>query len=126
MRIILADPNNKSRWALKTLLEEEPGMEVIGEADNAKQLKIELERACADLILIDRKLPGSDMRSLITGLHALKPKPTVVMMSTNQEDSRLLLSVGADAFVSKGEQPDWLLETLRQYAMRSTKLNNIN
>jgi hypothetical protein len=40
-------------------------------------------------------------------------------MSSNNEDSRFMLKAGADAFLSKGERPDWLLTVLRQYASRT-------
>jgi CheY-like chemotaxis protein len=42
-------------------------------------------------------------------------------MSSNSEDSRMALRAGADAFVSKEDQPEWLLITLRKYA-KQTKL----
>jgi DNA-binding NarL/FixJ family response regulator len=37
-------------------------------------------------------------------------------MSSDFETSRSVLKAGADAFVSKGDEPDWLLEKLHQYA----------
>jgi len=54
-------------------------------------------------------------RDLIASLHALEPRPIVIVMSSEIEYSRVLLKAGADAFVSKGE-PDWLLEKLHRYA----------
>lgn len=119
MRIILADPNQKTLWALKTLLDEESGMEVVGEAANAQQLQEVAEKSSPDLVLLDRRLPGTEIEPLIAGLHALEPRPNVVVMSSNTEDSRFMLKAGADAFLSKGERPDWLLTVLRQYARRT-------
>jgi len=118
MRIILADPNQKSLWALKTLLDEEPGMEVVGDAEHARQLQTIAETCSADLVLLDKKLPGAEIGALITDLHILVPRPVVVVMSSDTEDGRFMLKAGADAFLSKGERPDWLLTVLRQYAQR--------
>ena len=119
MRIILADPNQKTLWALKTLLDEEPEMEVVGEAAHAQQLLDVAEKSSPDLVLLERRLPGSEIEPLIAGLHALEPRPFVVVTSTDTNDSRLVLKAGADAFLSKGERPDWLLTVLRQYAERT-------
>ena len=119
MRIILADPIQKTLWALKTLLDEEPDMEVVGEAAHAQQLLDVAKKSSPDLVLLERRLPGSEIEPLIAGLHALEPRPFVVVMSTDTNDSRFVLKAGADAFLSKGERPDWLLTVLRQYAERT-------
>ena len=115
MRIILADHHTQACWALKTLLEEQPEFDLIGDADNA-QILLELARKhFPDVILVDSELPGIYIEDLISSLHALAPRPTVIAMSSEFEKSRMLLKAGADAFVSKGDQPDWLLEILRKY-----------
>jgi DNA-binding NarL/FixJ family response regulator len=122
MRIILADLHRHALWALKTTLHEEPDLEIVGEAMDSEGLLKLAERATVDLVLVDRKLPGDPIEELISRLQTLEPRPIIIVMSSNPEDSRLMLKAGADAFVSKGDQPDWLLETLRQYAKR---INNV-
>ena len=119
MHILLADHHPNALWALKTLLQEEPGLEVVGEAVDGENLINLSEMHHPDLILIDRDLPGSPIEDLIAMLHRTVPKPTVIVMSSNPEHGRLLLKAGADAFVSKGEQPDWLLDILRSYRKRA-------
>lgn len=119
MRIILADNHRQALWALKTMLQEEPELELVGEAVDTERLFMLAEKATPDLILVDRKLPGCHINDLLSNLHALEPRPIVIVMSSNVEDSRMMLKAGADAFVSKGDHPDWLLENLRQYAKRS-------
>jgi DNA-binding NarL/FixJ family response regulator len=76
------------------------------------------EEHTPDLVLIDKDLPGSPIEDLIDRLHALKPKPIVVVMSSESHFSRVILKAGADAFVSKGDEPDWLLEKLQKYALQ--------
>ena len=115
MRIILADNHEQPRWALKTLLDEQPEFELIGDVENAQSLLVLAEKELPDLVLVDNELLGVDIEDLITNLHGLEPKPTVVVMSSDFEDSRKLLKAGADAFVSKSDQADWLLEILYKY-----------
>jgi DNA-binding NarL/FixJ family response regulator len=121
MRIILADQHAQPLWALKTLLEEQPEFDLIGEVVDAQGLLTLAEEQPPDLILVDCELLGSPIKDLIARLHALKPTPVIIVMSSELERSRVVLKGGADAFVSKGAQPDWLLEKLHKYA-RQVKL----
>ena len=125
MHIILADPNQKALWALRTLLDEEPDIEVIGEATNAQRLQSLAENSSVDMVLMDRRLPGARIGAQIEALHALEPRPAVIVMSSDSEDGRYVLNAGADAFLSKGEGPDWMLRVLRHYAERMPDSNNL-
>ncbi len=122
MRIILADHHEKPRWALKALLEEQSGFLLVGEATNSQCLLVLAVQHPADLILIDDDLPDLYLEDLIARLHALEPKPIVIVMSSEFANSRKVLKAGADAFVSKADQPDWLLETLQKYENRVKKV----
>jgi DNA-binding NarL/FixJ family response regulator len=124
MRIILADHHTQACWALKTLLEEQPEFDLVGDADNANTLLELAKKHLPDVILVDCELPGIYIEDLISSLHTLSPRPTVIVMSSEFENSRKLLKAGADAFVSKGDQPDWLLEILRKYENHSRVVND--
>ena len=65
MRIILADHNRSTLWALRTLIDEESNMEVVGEATDTQELKAMAEQLSADLLLIDRRLPDCEVPSAI-------------------------------------------------------------
>jgi two-component system, NarL family, nitrate/nitrite response regulator NarL len=121
MRIILADHHTQPCWALKMLLEEQPEFEIIGEAVEGEALVVLAKTYLPDLVLVDSELPGLYIEDLIIRLHALEPPPIVVVMSSEFENSRKLLKAGADAFVSKGDEPAWLLETLQKFESRSKK-----
>jgi len=126
MRIILADHHAEPRRALSTLLEEQPEFVLIGEAVDAQGLLSLAETHAADLVLLDSKLPGISIDDLIAKLRAIEPRPAVVVMSSEFERSRALLKAGADAFVSKADEPDWLLEKLHQYAKQVSMKEDAN
>ncbi len=118
MRIILADHHRHTRSALKAMLQEQPEFNLLGVvADAPRLLELAVEHH-ADLFLVDRKLPGPPIEDLIERLHALDPRPIVIIMSSEFEYSSMVLKAGADAFVSKGDQPDWLLQTLLKFEQR--------
>jgi DNA-binding NarL/FixJ family response regulator len=115
MRILLGDHHPQALWALRTSLDEQAGFKVTGEAINAADLLTRARENPPDLALIDWELPGQPIEDLITELHDCEPKPIVVVMGSKSEYGRMLLKAGADAFVSKSDQPEWLLETLQKF-----------
>jgi two-component system, NarL family, nitrate/nitrite response regulator NarL len=116
VRIILADHHEQSRLALGTLLDEQPELDLIGEAMDAQGLLLLAEKRPPNLVLIDGELPDISIDELIARLHALVPRPIVIVMSSAVESSRKMLRAGADVFVSKVDEPEWLLERLQKYA----------
>lgn len=121
LRILLADHHTQALWGLKTLLQEEEDFALVGDASDEVSMLDLSEKHHPDLILMDRELPGRPIDEQITALHRLEPKPVVIVMSSDPDYGRLLLKAGADAFVSKGEQADWLLRVLHQYKKRGKK-----
>ena len=112
LRIIIP----KRDWAIQQLFDEEPEIDLVGLVADAQSLLTLAESQPADLILLDRELPGFPIEEMIARLHALEPSPIVVVMSKEFEYSIMPLKAGADAFMSKVGQPEWLLETLNKYA----------
>jgi DNA-binding NarL/FixJ family response regulator len=121
MRILLADHHPQALWALKLSLETMLEMDVIGEATDAETLCALVAGSPPDLALVDWELPGKPIEDLIKELHESQPRPIVVVMGSQPEYGRMVLRAGADAFVSKSDQPDWLLQILHKYARRTQK-----
>ena len=121
MKIMLADHHPQALWALKIILEEKINFEVTGEAVDAEGLLALAVQNPPDLALVDWELPGKSIEDLITLLHVCIPRPIVVVMGSRPEYGRMLLKAGADAFVSKGDQTDWLLETLQIFGRSCNK-----
>ena len=126
MRIFIADDQIKVRSALRLLLEQEPGLRVVGEAAETEGLLAQVEATQPDLILLDWELPnlvginsstGSGSR-LLAALRVHCPCLVVITLSGRLEAPQAARAAGADAFVSKGNPPERLLATLR--AIEST------
>jgi len=123
MRIIVADQHAKVRRALVTLIIELPEFSLVGEVSNTQDLITLAEKSTADLILLDQKLPGISITDLFTRLHDLEPRPYLIVMSSDPESSRMILLAGADSFVSKSDQPEWLIQNLKNYAQQFSKFD---
>jgi DNA-binding NarL/FixJ family response regulator len=111
MQVLLVDDQAKVRSALRLLLNHEPDIEVLGEAVDATGLLDWVKVACSDLVLLDWELPGFSP-DLLVALREICPALAVVAMSGKPEARRAALDAGADAFVSKGDPPERLLEAI--------------
>jgi len=100
------------------LLEHQPDIEVLGEAVDVTGLLDWLRAACPDLILLDWELPGGDWSDLVSEVRACCPGVQIIALSGRPEVRRAALVAGADAFVSKSDPPECLLEAIRNCAGR--------
>lgn len=114
MRILLADDQAKVRSALRLLLEQEPGLSVVGEAADAEALLSLTKETQPDLIILDWKLT-SRRAALMSAIRESCPGVVMLVLSGRPETHQDALAAGADAFVSKGDSPERLLTTLRSF-----------
>jgi DNA-binding NarL/FixJ family response regulator len=117
MRVLLADDQADLRSALRLLLEQEPGVELIGEVADVDALLSQVMSFHPDLVLLDWDLPELKVadagRRLLATLHVQQPFLQVIVLSGRPESNRSAIAAGADLFVSKTEPPDRLLAALR-------------
>jgi DNA-binding NarL/FixJ family response regulator len=125
VRIFLADDQAKVRSALRLLLEQEPGLCVVGEVAGAGELLAQIKATRPDLMLLDWELPGLTLansvgseKCLLLALHAHCPDLRVIALSGQLEARQAALAAGVDAFVSKGDPPERLLTTLRVMGLK--------
>jgi DNA-binding NarL/FixJ family response regulator len=124
MRILLADDQTVIRSALRLLLEEdENSWQDIHEVENFQQLLKDVELLHPDLVLLDWELQGiapanrlsagKPLPDIIGNLKALHPGIKILVLSGRIEAQAESSAAGADAFVSKGDPPERLMEQLR-------------
>jgi DNA-binding NarL/FixJ family response regulator len=114
MRIFIASADQKFRFALQMLLEDEPGMVVIGMTDRADGLPIQVGASHAEVLLIDWELAGQAALDLIDDVQRLEHQPKIIALSIDPHLKETALAAGAYYFISKDVPPDDLLPTLRR------------
>lgn len=120
MRVLLADDSPEVRSALRLLLEQLDGYEIVGEAADTPALLSDCEALRPDVVLLDWELPGAQVFAegeplrfgAVSALRALLPGVRVVALSVIPHVTGEALSAGADAFVCKSDPPSRLVETL--------------
>lgn len=112
MRILLADDQPQVRFALRVLLERQPGLTVVGEAADTDTLLSQAETARPDLVLLGWELPGPAAGGLLPTLRETRPGLLVIALSGRPEAHQAAISAGADAFVSKSDPPERLLAAI--------------
>jgi DNA-binding NarL/FixJ family response regulator len=127
MRVLLADDQAWLRSAMRLLLEQEPDIEVVGEAAEANVLLSIVNAVTPDLLLLDWELPGvrsGGSESLLGNLHSCCPHIAVIVLSGRPEAATSALEAGADYFVSKAEPPESLLSAILDVRRSRTELNS--
>jgi DNA-binding NarL/FixJ family response regulator len=112
MHAYIADDDPEVRRALRLLLEQKLGSQVVGEAAHTYGLISLVESTQADLVIIDWELPGRVDAKLLAGLHQLAQAPRVIVTSCHPDLRNVALAAGADAFAGKGEPPENLVAAL--------------
>ncbi len=96
-RILLVDDHDIVRLGLMTLLNDQPDMEVIGEASTAGEAVKATEKLQPDVVLMDIRLPGEGGIEATRQVTARFPKSKVVMLTSFADDELVVSAIKAGA-----------------------------
>lgn len=105
MRVLIVDDVAAVREALRLLLSEEHGVEVVGEAADGEEALRQVAALRPDVVLMDLAMPRHGGVLAIRELRLLPNPPRIVAMSAYGADEGVparALAAGASAFVEKG------------------------
>jgi YesN/AraC family two-component response regulator len=81
MKILLADDHNVLRKGLRRILEEQPDLEVVGEASDGREALTLTNQLHPDVVVMDIAMPEMEGLELIKHLKRYHPKLPIVAMS---------------------------------------------
>jgi NarL family two-component system response regulator LiaR len=115
IRVLLVDDHEVVREGLRTFLELQDGMDVVGEAEDGRQAVAEAERLTPDVILMDLVMPVLDGVGAMRELRQKLPRVRVIVLTSFAEDDRLLpaIQAGAAGYLMKNVQPKELARAIR-------------
>lgn len=114
-KILVADDDTAILQVIKLILEES-GYAVYAVSDGSKVVD-QVNKTKPDVILLDIWMSGYDGRDLSQTLKAKKETKNIpiIVVSAHNETERMAKEAGADGFISKPFDMDYLLETVRKY-----------
>jgi DNA-binding NarL/FixJ family response regulator len=103
IKVLLVDDHELLRAGLRSRLERESGITVVGEADSAERAVVMARRLQPDLILLDLLLPKKNGYDAIPELASVAPRAKILVVSSQAAPSsvRRALSAGAAGYLPK-------------------------
>ena len=116
--VLLVDDHALVRGGLRTLIEAEADMEVVGEAGDGLEALDVLAQLAPDVALIDARMPRMDGVALIEQITTDHPLVQTVLLTTFDQEEYVFgaLRAGARGHFLKDTDPDDLLAGIRRAA----------
>jgi DNA-binding NarL/FixJ family response regulator len=122
VRVIVVDDSPAVRARIVSLLGEEGGVEVVGEAWEGAQAVLLVRLHAPDVVVLDLNLPGLNGIEVLALIKA-EPSPPVVVVLTNHPQSGYrdeCLRSGADFFFDKSRDFDRVAGAVASARVRAT------
>lgn len=118
LQIFLVDDHMVVREGLKTLINAQPDMEVIGEAGDGDSAWQQARDCQPDVVIMDISMPQMNGIQATAQLKAVCPNIKVLVLSVHEDTSylRQLLAAGASGYIIKHTAADALIQAIRLVA----------
>ncbi len=115
IRVLLADDHTILRAGLKMMLNAQPDIEVVGEAQDGRQAIQEAQRLQPDIVLMDITMPDINGIEATRQIKRLLPDIRVLMLTMHEHDEYVFqaLQAGASGYMLKEAADTELITALR-------------
>jgi len=114
-KVLLADSHHLFRAGLCALLSREPDIEIVGEAATGHEAVAWAVRACADVVVIDARLPANDGFRAAADLRRVAPSIGSLLLTSAEGrlEVERAVSVGVNGVLRKNVSPRTFLAAVR-------------
>jgi len=118
LRVLLAEDHKTVREGVKLLVNAQPDMEVVGEADDGELALAQAEKLRPDIIIMDISMPRMNGLKATKKLRSKYPEIKLLTLSRHTDDGYLqqLVAAGANGYVLKQSAPNHLINAIREVA----------
>jgi NarL family two-component system response regulator LiaR len=115
IRVLIVDDHAVVRRGLRTFLELQDEIEVVGEAEDGDEAVAAVEQLGPDVVLMDLVMPRVDGIEAIRQVRERRPATRVIALTSFVDDDRLFPAVraGAAGYLLKDVQPQDLVAAIR-------------
>jgi NarL family two-component system response regulator LiaR len=116
IRILIADDHPLVRQGLRTLIATEPGMELVGEAEDGVEAVIKARSLHPDVILMNIIMPRKNGLEAIDEIKGENPDARILVLTSFGEDDKVFpaIKAGALGYLLKDSSHQELLKAIRQ------------
>jgi NarL family two-component system response regulator LiaR len=125
VKVVLADDHELVRRGIKTMLESESDIEVVGEASDGTQVLELVEQLFPDVVVVDVVMPKMDGIQTTKEVKDRFPKTGVVVLSGHDDQQFVFdaLKAGASGYLLKTAELDEVVATVKAVASGEGKLD---
>jgi len=118
LRVVVIDDHTLFRRGLTALLAREPGFAVVGEAADGFDGIRTVAATQPDVVLLDLNMPGISGVEALQAIRKEAPASHIVMLTVSEDAEDLLaaLRAGADGYLLKNIDSDFLVQSIRRAA----------
>jgi DNA-binding NarL/FixJ family response regulator len=127
VRVVLVDDHDLLRQGIKTMLESEGNIEVVGQASDGTKVLGLVESTVPDVVLIDVVMPNKDGIEATREIKDTFPHVGVVVLSGHDEQRFIFdaLKAGASGYLLKTAALEEVVATVQAVAQGEAKLDPI-
>jgi DNA-binding NarL/FixJ family response regulator len=118
IEILIADDQTITRMGLRTLLLQEEGMDVVGEAANGEEVIALAALLQPDVILMDLRMPGMNGIEATRRIHRANPRIAILVLTVFEDDTSVFPAIraGARGYLLKNADQEELLRGIKTVA----------
>ena len=115
-RILLVDDHEVVRLGVRALIDDQPGMEVVGEAGTVREALTRAEECRPDIVILDMRLPDGHGVDACRQIKAILPETRIIVLTSFSDNDVILDAIahGADGYVLKRIGSDELLSAIER------------
>lgn len=115
IKVLVVDDQPVVRSGMRMILENETGIEVVGEAGSGKEAIDAVSELHPDVVLLDLRMPDMDGIAVTRILTDSPSSPRIIIITAYDPDEYVFdsLSAGASGFLLKSDSPIRFVEAVR-------------
>ena len=115
-RVLLVDDHALLRTGVAKIINQEPDLQVVAEAENGAEAITAYERHQPDVTLLDLRMPVMEGVEAVKQIRAKDPRALLIVLTTYDRDDEIsqALKAGAKAYVLKDIAADELVDCIRK------------
>jgi|SRR5882672_2488240 len=125
MRVFIVDDSSVIVERLTLLLQDIPGVELVGHAADVPQAVQRLLETTPDALVLDLHLPGGTGLDVLRAIRPVRPDVHILVFTNHSQDEyrQRCLTAGAEYFLDKSTEFEKIPGILRELAQKEAKVS---